>query len=135
MIFEIFVHPLIKLKPQNWHMQDWLEAMFLVEERSIRRYEALSNFDLPGKLKVSANIVSTLIKHKKVKAKDNVWIRIDKTEPRKVDVEVFTGVGGKSYLFELNRDQLRSIMPLLKEKPFKTRRERKPTWETDFYES
>lgn len=128
-IYQYFIKPLLYLKPFNVHLQDWLEQVFCVEDRTIVRYRAKRKFKIPGLLWLSTNnlVEGTMNRH--VTANTEVWIRKDVTMPDRIDVEIFGGRGEKKQVFILTRSQHDSIVEYLELWPFRKNKRAKYSWE------
>jgi hypothetical protein len=105
-IYEWFVGPLvIKHKPHQQSINEFLEQTFDFKNREIIRYVATRDFVLPG-LYYSAPLMKVQgIGYRDIKQGTELWVRKDARVPDTVDVEFMGGQGGKDQVFALSRSE------------------------------
>ena len=113
-IADLFIKPLIPLKPTNMSYKEWLRRIFHVETREISKYRARKPFNMLGHYLETANVKTQGIGYRPVKRNDLLWVRTDSTMPDKVEIEIQSGVGSKSQVFELNQEEWMRTEPLVR---------------------
>jgi hypothetical protein len=131
-IFEILVEPILILKPKSWHIQDWLDSIFSVKERPISRYVSTESFELIRLKKHDKELeFKDKVKTYTVRKHASIWIRMDKDQPNRVDIEIWNGNGSTTEFFQISKRQYKEIFKYLEEKPFKYSKRTIYSWESD----
>ena len=101
-IYKLFIWPFIKyVKPKKMNIPDFLDEIFHLETRMIEEYVVKKAFKMPGKLKITALKAMPGISNLRVTPGTRFYVRVDKTIPEIIDVEVLSR-GHQETLFQLN---------------------------------
>lgn len=104
-IMNWFLKPMVKLCPDEMSEKVWLEFLFDVENRSIKRYYVKAGFTIPGYFKAAPLKLIQGMGPRFVRNGSIMWVRIDKKNPDQIDCEVNTGKGNNDRVFVLtNRE-------------------------------
>jgi len=129
-IAELFILPLLRYCPKNRSLEDFLEFLFCVDTRTIKRYTVIKPFRMPGSLKINENTLRNFDGVREVKKGIEIWVRYDTTRPRIYEMEV-VGPKKKSQLFLVGRDKAPLLIHNhLKECPLKAGRIRRLSWDS-----
>lgn len=82
--------PIIAHKPKDMDLNDWLEYVFCVQDRPIRKYKVLRAFEVPGKyvhLPEQEPIPYPYGKATALKG-ETFWVREDVTTPNRIDCDI-----------------------------------------------
>jgi len=107
-LYELFIQPILSLKPDCIDYEQWLAHVFCTADRSILQYEVLKGFTLPD----SDKYYVTKGKY--------LWVRHDKTMPDRFDVEVQTERGHSVQVFRLTELDWVRLKLKVKQVPFKS---------------
>lgn len=116
-IYRLFIRPFLYLKPDQVEYKDWLDNLFNVDSRIIKRAVAVEPFEIPGKYHVNASYTSTELGARRVNQNEVLWVRFDVGNPELVEVELNNGPANKSQWFDLDRDQWEFIKSKIKYYP------------------
>lgn len=100
----LFVAPLLHHRSPQQSVDDFLEtSLFHKDERIIIRCHAKRAFVMPGEWLVCAERPSKYGAPRRVKRRQNCFVRFDRTDKQKwVEIETYIGQGfGKEYVFKL----------------------------------
>jgi hypothetical protein len=126
-IYLILISPILKLNPNFYHVQDWLDSVFSVSNRIIKRFVVKKEFKMPGILKETSVMIPPANYREAMKG-DQIWMRLDKAFPELIDVELLNDETQKSIVFRLTRYQAKRIAQNLKDLPFRKRRRKQNEW-------
>ena len=118
-ICELFIYPLIKLRPEHIGYREWTEALFCLDTRHIIRYHVIENFTMPGYYYRTPNILAPFAGKRAARNGMHLWLRYDTTMPETLDVEL-TGRGKKAQVFKLSTVQWGYIKQFISPAPFKS---------------
>jgi hypothetical protein len=104
-IYRHFLGPLIRYKPNSLSIKDWMEVIFDSSNRDVTRYVCKAAFKMPGLYYAAAGVKVQGIGYRQVEPGTVLWVRMDARQPDVVDVELFTGQGGKDQIFCLTRSE------------------------------
>lgn len=104
-IYKWFFGKLIFLKPEATTIGDWMEQLFDSKNRDVIRFVVKKNFTMPGLYYAASNIKYQGIGYRKVKRKEELWVRTDAHEPNRVDIEWLGGQGQKDQVFCLTASE------------------------------
>ncbi len=121
-IYELFIMPLLHMKPENMTYREWLEDIFHKETRHILQYRVIKGFEMPGLFRTAPNVLIQEGGSRKIRRKTSIWMRFDMTKPKEIDVETAGGRGHKPQIFKLTRVEWGSIMSCLEMVPWKKAR-------------
>lgn len=113
-IGELFIKPLVILKPDRMSLKRWLENLFHTDDREIAKYRAKQSFNLMGLYKETANVKVQGAGYRHVKWNALLWVRTDTATPDQIDIEIQSGTGNKSQVFQLNQEEWSRTLPFLK---------------------
>jgi len=111
-IYELFIMPLLYLKPENATYRQWIEDIFHKDTRHILEYRVIKPFDMPGLFKEAPNVL-TVGGLRKARKNMGIWMRFDSTKPKEIDVEIGGGPGRSPQVFKLTGTEWNSIMRYL----------------------
>ena len=114
-IYELFIMPLIRIKPLGYTPTEWLEDIFCVETRHIRAYTTKAPFKMPGLYYLAGNLPISIKGPRKVRKGLTIYARYDTTLDR-LDVEAPIGPGRKPAVFNLTKSQWKTVRKNLEEK-------------------
>lgn len=113
-IARILILPAYRHKPANISLVAWLEEVFGVESRPIRKFLATEDFEMPGPLRVTSKRLVQGIGFRSIKKGTALWARFDASMPDFVEVEGFVGRGRSSHVFQVDsHDWARTVRPKL----------------------
>ena len=123
-ISAIFIKPLLRHRPDNMSVADWLNYLFCTHQRSIKEYLVKEEFEIPGRYRVlpTRNALGKKDGFRKLTLGSSIWVRVDSTVRNRLEVETQNARGGKSQLFELTAKQWKTITPFLKQAPKRRKR-------------
>lgn len=105
-IFDLFLKPITKKWGiRNKNKMVFLDWLFDVENREIRRWRVVKTFNIPGLLYIAGSIKIQGIGYREVKSGVEMWVRTDKRSPNSIDVEWQGGQGGADLVYNLSREQ------------------------------
>lgn len=113
LIFQKFIQPLTRYKPEGMDLKHWWDWLFHVEERTITRYLVTKGFQMPGLLCPAPLMKVQGIGFRRVKAGDTLWVRTDSVVPDQVDIE-WHGAG-RQQIFCLNSTEWGAVKLNLEE--------------------
>ena len=114
-IFKWFLGPLVKRKPNNINLENWLELTLKPDFSPIVRYLCTQSFKVSADFQVTTNRIINEILN--IKKGDEVWVRSDKNK-NIIEMELFFNEESKEYL--LSKDNWRfKVKPYLKQVSFK----------------
>lgn len=116
-IAELF-RPIVAAKPLSWLVEDWLAHIFNVADRTIEEYIVSQEFEMPGLFKMAPTRPIQGYGYRTVRAGSRLWMRFDRRDPERIDVEVTNGPGKLEQIFQLSGSQWRTVRRSL----------RKPHW-------
>lgn len=86
-----------------------MEHFFHVKERDIQEYICVKNMNIPGYFVLAPFVLIQGGGYRKIKKGQVVLIRQDITDKDSIDIEVFSGQGGKNQVFRLTEDQWKKV--------------------------
>ena len=114
-IFKWFLGPLVKRKPNNINLENWLELTLKPDFSPIVRYLCTQSFKVSADFQVTTNRIITEKLH--LLKGDEMWVRSDKNK-NIIEIELFFNEESKEYL--LSKDNWRfKVKPYLKQVNFK----------------
>jgi len=91
-IFELFIEPLLKYKPEDWELREFISSYFFnAEERTIEKKKAAQDFKMPGALKVLPTRAIRGVGQRQIAKGSELWIRRDLPR-KKVEIEIHSQV-------------------------------------------
>lgn len=115
-ISDFFLKPLIEYKPEHQNLRQFLERLLHITERDITQYRATKDFSFVGKYVGTPNAPVWGIKTGLIKAGRQVWARVDSTHEDRIDVEIYSGKGSKTKIFQLTRREFNEkVKPFVEE--------------------
>lgn len=102
-IWKRIIAPLLRYKPIDQDMKQYLELLFHTHERPINRYVVRKQFSMPGLYHVSALTKVQGIGPRHVVVGDILWVRTDTRYPNEIQVEIERKTRG--HLFSLDSSQ------------------------------
>jgi hypothetical protein len=107
--------PFLQYKPSETTLSEWNSFLFHTKYRTIKRYVAVRDFDMPGLYYLAPRQPVQGLGYREVSEGTLVYVREDSREPDRVDVEFQGGLGGRDQVFQLNQIELNRILPHLYE--------------------
>src|SRR3990167_8596538 len=101
-IFKWFLGPLVKRKPNNINLENWLELTLKPDFSPIVRYLCTQSFKVSADFQVTTNRIITEKLH--LLKGDEMWVRSDKNK-NIIEIELFFNEESKEYL--LSKDNWR----------------------------
>lgn len=108
-IYRFFLHIIVNQKPEHINTEEWLEYVFGVDDRIIRRYIVQTEFKMPGGYLVTSNKPVYGYGNRNINIGQELWVRFDRDNPNRVDVEVTKTTRLKSKVFRLTAKNWRDI--------------------------
>jgi hypothetical protein len=102
-IWTRIIAPLIRYKPQDQDMKQWLEILFHTEDRTIQRFVVKKPFTMPGLYHTAPLTKVQGIGPRHVNKGDIIWARMDVRNPSEIQVEIERKTRG--HLFSLDSSQ------------------------------
>lgn len=131
--FDYFVGPILKFKPKQEDPRDWLNLVFCVNSRIIRKFKVKEEFCVPGNRRMIVDGDPWPREQRGyavVKKKRILFMRHDRTEKNKFDIEVQIGDNKNYSWFKLTEAEWTLlVLPKLKEIPFKKGYRSYASWE------
>lgn len=100
-IVDYIIGPLVKLRPEEYNIKEWLNYIFNFETRKVDLYRSIKPFRLSGlELDHNCKLTRSVIT-RDIKPNTLFWVRIDETMPARIDVEFLYGRGKKAFLLQI----------------------------------
>ncbi len=120
----LFIAPFIKYKSAGDTLENFLDNMFCVNDRTIERYKCLTPFRMPGNafdFSYKAMFEYNYQVPRNVQVDQIMWIRKDITMPGRIDIELIklSKSQKKSTTFRLRHDEYQSIIMHCTAYPYK----------------
>lgn len=123
-LLDIFIKPLVDIKPSNIPLDKWLELIFCVYERPIEKYKARKNFKI-----INPRVVETpkYIPHKsicelKIHKNDIIIYREDRRDKTFVDCEIISDKFKYHYWIKMTPEEWLGYKEHMKGRKWKRRR-------------
>lgn len=121
LIFENFIEPLYKAKPESWDRAEWMAYLFRIDTVKIEKFKTLRKFTLRGLKERTTPRIFVINHGKEYTIKKDVvcFIRYDMNDSSNIEIEIPTGNGHKSFkvdstefelYFEHNLEKMNNLM-------------------------
>lgn len=114
-IYEHFFGPLIRYKPQDYSIRDWMDVLFDLKNRDVVRYTAKKAFMMPGHFYAAPLMKVQGLGSRDVKPGTELYVRKDAHNPDVIDVEFQGGQGGANQVFALTAPEWGRVQRYLEE--------------------
>ena len=102
-IFRRIIAPLVRYKPADWTLEQFLGELFAVNDRDITRYKVQRQFRMPGLYCEAPLMPVQGIGPREIKRGDIIWVRTDRQTPNSIDVQWLKPA--HDHLFKLDSTQ------------------------------
>lgn len=108
-IANLFLGPILRMKPASSVLKSFLEQVFSIENREILKYQAKKSIKVPGLYVEVPNKPIEGSGYRRIKRGQKVWVRYDYRLPNIIELEFIGGKYNQSQWFKLNKFEWDSI--------------------------
>lgn len=101
-LYRYFFGRLIHYKPEGLSIKDWMEEVFGVKYRDISCYVCTKPFIMPGLFYAAGAVKVQGMGYRYVEPGDQLYVRQDVRSPDSVDVEINSGQGKRTQVFNMD---------------------------------